>query len=169
MKKTAITLALFMLAGLTLSAQAAIKIGVVNPMSVMEKSTSGKAILAELQNLVNEKQKAGDAMQNEINNLKKELSSPALNNEARERKASLLATKETNFKRFYEDSQRELAEKRNKSFAKFQEEVFPVIHEIRKQKGLSIVFDLGSAGIASFDEAIDISEDVITAVNAKVK
>jgi len=166
MKKTAVTLALFTLLAMTLSAQTQ-KIAVVNPMLVLEQSNPGKAIVAELQTMGKEIEQRGNAMLVEINNLKKELNSPALNNEAREKKMALLATKETNVKRYSEDSQREFAEKRNKAFQKLQEDVLPIIQEIRKQKGLSIVFDLGSAGITAYDEAIDISKDVVEAYNAK--
>lgn len=166
MKKTAITLALLLVVGMTLSAQTQ-KIAVVNPMQVLEQSNPGKAILAELSAFGKEKEQRGNAMQTEINNLKKEINSPALNNETREKKIALLSTKETNFKRFMEDSQREFAEKRNKALEKLQKEVVPIIHEISKQKGLSLVLDLGSAGVTYFDEAIDISADVVTAYNAK--
>ncbi len=166
MKKTAMTLALLILAGMTLSAQVQ-KIAVVNPMLVLEQSNPGKAIVAELQALGQEIEQKGNAMLVEVNTLKKEVASPALNNDAREKKMTLLATKETNLKRFSEDSQREFAEKRNKAFQRLQEELMPIIDEIRKQKGLAMVFDLGSAGIVSFDEAINISNDVVTAYNAK--
>ncbi len=166
MKKTALTLTLLLSVGIALSAQAQ-KIAVVNPMVVLEQSNTGKAMIADFEAAAAEKQKQNVAFQNEINNLRKELSSPALNTETREKKAATLATKETNYKRFVEDSQRELGEKRNKMVQRLSEEVTPIIQEIGKQKGFALVFDLGNAGVAYFDSAIDISSDVIAAYNAK--
>lgn len=166
MKKSILTIALFIFVAMTLSAQAQ-KIAVVNPQQVLQQSNPGKAIMADMQAFAQEKEKQGLAFQTEINALKKEISSPALNAETREKKIATLTNKETNFKRFLEDGQREMQEKQMKAMQKLQSEVVPIIMEIRKQKGISIVFDLGSAGVTAFDESIDITNDVVTAYNAK--
>jgi Skp family chaperone for outer membrane proteins len=166
MKKSILTIALLIVVAMSLSAQVQ-KIAVVNPQEVLQKSNPGKAIMAEMQAFGQEKEKQGMAFQTEINTLKKEISSPALNADTREKKVATLAAKETNFKRFMEDSQREFQERQMKAMQKLQAEVMPILEEIRKQKGLSIVFDLGSAGVTAFDPAIDITNDVVTAYNAK--
>ena len=95
--------------------------------------------------------------------------SPALNAEARDKKALDLASKRTEIKRFAEDAQKEGASAQQKEFEKIQTDLMPLIEKIAKENGFSLILDLTTSGITYFDPAsgIDITEKVVKAYDAQ--
>jgi Skp family chaperone for outer membrane proteins len=93
--------------------------------------------------------------------------SPALNAEARDKKALDLASKRTEIKRFAEDAQKEGAAAQQKEFEKIQADLMPLIEKIAKENAFSLVLDLNTAGVTYFDPAIDITEKVVKAYDAQ--
>jgi len=143
------------------------KLGIINPQAVLQSSTKGKEAIGRLQSLQMSKQKKFEAMQREIDALEKEAMSPALNAEARDKKAMDLASKRTEIKRFAEDAQKEGAAAQQKEFEKIQTDLMPLIEKIAKENAFSLVLDLNTAGVTYFDPAIDITEKVVKAYDAQ--
>ena len=106
-------------------------------------------------------------MLEEIKKLEKDLMSPALNDEAREKKSIELQEKRTDFKRFYEDAQNEFQRESQKELTALEKELMPLIDNLGRQKGFTIIFDITRPGIVYFDQAIDITDEVIKMVDAK--
>ena len=50
--------------------------------------------------------------------------------------------------------------------SRFKEEVLPIIETVAKEKGFSLVLDLSTTGVAYFDKAIDITDEVVKRYNA---
>lgn len=144
-----------------------VKIGVINAQKVIMGTLRGKAIQKKLENIGKLKQQKVKQMQNQIKALEKELQSPALNNEARDRKTEELQSKKTKFKRFVEDTQKELRRRYKKEIQILQKDVMPIIDRIGKSKGFTIIFDLSIAGISYFDKTIDITDLVIKEIDLK--
>ncbi|MEN8153564.1 MAG: OmpH family outer membrane protein [Acidobacteriota bacterium] len=167
MKKTLIMVVTILT--LTLFAFSEVKIGVINAQKVIMATKRGKQIQKKLENLGKSKQQKAQTMQAEIKNLEKSLQSPALNNTAREKKALELQAKKTNLKRYVEDTQKELRRNYQKEMQKLQVEVMPIIDQIGKSKGFTIIFDLSIAGISYFEKTIDITNLVIKEIDAKLK
>lgn len=165
-KKMSLILALVFLAGF---AFAEFKLGIINPQAVLQSSLKGKEAIGRLQALQLSKQKKFEAMQKEIENLEKESMSPALNAEARDRKAQDLANKRIEIKRFAEDAQKDGMAVQQKEFEKIQADLMPIIEKIAKENGFSLVLDLTTSGITYFDPAsgIDITEKVVKAYDAQ--
>jgi Skp family chaperone for outer membrane proteins len=160
---------LLILALLALSAfaYAEFKIGIINPQLVLQNSVKGKEAIGRLQALQLSKQKKFESMQKEIDALEKDSMSPALNADAREKKAQDLANKRTEIKRFTEDAQKEGMAAQQKEFEKIQTDLMPLIEKIAKENGLSLVLDLNTAGVTYFDPAIDITDKVVKAYDAQ--
>lgn len=149
-------------------AQENIRIGVVNSLVVLERSTEGKRIVAQLEekNKVNQQRIA--RLDDEIRQLETKLNTQrlTLTDEALMNLSSDIERKRTDRKRYAEDSFREFQELRNRLFAKLQAEVKPIIDQLGKEMGLEIVFDLNNSGTIYFDSKIELTEEVIKRYDA---
>jgi outer membrane protein len=146
-----------------------VKIGVINPQQILSETNIGKNTAAMLEKLKIEKQKEIEARQKDIAALEKELLSPALNADTRESKTLSLQDKRTELKRLLEDAQKEMQMKSQKELAKLYQDIMPIIDEVGKSQGFTIIFDVSTSGISFFDQALDITNQVIAEVNKKLK
>ena len=149
-------------------AQESIKIGIVNSNEVIQKSTEGKAVMAQLQ----EKDKANSAkittMDEKIRELETKLNTQrlTLTQESILQLNSDLERKRTERKRFAEDTLRELQELRFRLFTRVQDEVIPIIEGLGKERNLAIIFDLANSGAVYFQPTIDLTAEVIKRYDA---
>jgi len=165
MKKT-ISLVISMLI-LSAFVYSEVKIGVINPSVIMEKTKKGAEISKRLEDFQNDKNQKMQALQEEIKKLQRDIQSPALNNDTRDKKTIELQTKQTDIKRFYEDAQSDFQRETQKELSELEKELLPLIETLGKTKGFSIIFDITRPGIVYFDEAIDITEEIVKAFDAK--
>jgi len=159
---------MFALLALTTFVFSEVKIGIINPQVVLQNSVKGKAVIEKLRSLNMSKQKKYEAMQKEIDTVEKEALSPALNQDARDKKTMDLQNKRTEIKRFAEDAQKESMAQQQKEFESLQRDLMPIIEKIAKGDGFSLVLDLNTAGVTYFEPAIDITDRVIKAYDAEV-
>jgi len=158
---------IFALVALTTFVFAEIKIGIINPQVVLQNSVKGKEAIERLKSLQLSKQKKYEAMQKEIDALEKETMSPALNQEARDKKTLDLQNKRVEIKRFAEDAQKESMTAQQREFESIQRGLMPIIEKIAKADGYSLILDLNTAGVTYFEPAIDITEKVVKAYDAQ--
>jgi outer membrane protein len=144
-----------------------VKIGVINAQEILSKTNIGKEVQKKLENLQNSRRKKVETLQNEIKNLQKDLTSPALNTEAREKKTRELEDKRLEYNRLLQDIQKELKNESQKEMMELYKKIMPIIKEVGVAQKFTLILDMTSSGIAYFDEAIDITNEVIKAVNAK--
>ncbi|HDP96030.1 MAG TPA: OmpH family outer membrane protein [Candidatus Aminicenantes bacterium] len=145
------------------------KIAVVNPQKILVETIRGKQVKERLEKISNEKQAEIQKKEAAIKALEKELMSPALNPETRESKAADLQSRQVDIKRFVEDSQKEFQRRYQKEMETLYKEIMPVIQQIGKAQGYTLILDLSSAGVSYFDTAIDITDEVIRAYDEKYK
>lgn len=155
------------LVALSAFAFAEFKIGIINPQVVLQNSAKGKEAIGRLQALTVAKQKKYESLQQAIEALEKEVLSPALNAEARDRKTQDLANKRTEIKRFAEDAQKESMAAQQKEFEGIQKDLMPIIEKVAKENGYALVLDLNTAGVTFFDPAIDVTEKVVKSYDAQ--
>ncbi|MCP5107924.1 MAG: OmpH family outer membrane protein [bacterium] len=144
-----------------------IKIGVINAQEIVQKTKKGNKIQKKLEGMQKQKQQQIETVQNDLKKLQKELSSPALNRDTREKKAREMEDKKIKYNRLIQDAQKEMQQASIKELQALQDEIMPLIQQLGQQKGFTVVFDMTSSGIAYFDKTIDITADVIKAVDAK--
>ncbi len=144
-----------------------IKIGVINAQEIVQKTKKGNKIQKKLEGMQKQKQQQMETAQNDLKKLQKELSSPALNRDTREKKAREMEDKKIKYNRLIQDAQKEMQQASIKELQALQDEIMPLIQQLGQQKGFTVVFDMTSSGIAYFDKTIDITADVIKAVDAK--
>lgn len=165
MKKTLVLIFTIFTLGALICAET--KIGVISAEQVILNTIRGKQVKQKLEKLGKVIQGKIAKKDNEIKKLEKDLISPALNAETRERKATELQFKKTNLKRYAEDSRKEWQLQYKKEMMKLTNEVMPIIKKIGESKNYTIIFDIQSSGISYFDNKIDITNEVIRDYDAK--
>ena len=165
MKKTFILV--FMVFAFSIFAFSEVKIGVINAQKVIQQTKKGKEITGRLEKIGKVKQQKVETLQEKIKKLEKELASPALNTQTREKKNMQLQTKRTELKRFIEDAQREMRQKSQTELSHLRQDIMPVIEKIGKDKGFTLILDLTTSGIAYFDKTIDVTNEVIAEYDKK--
>lgn len=149
-------------------AQQVIKIGVVNSQDVLENSIEGKRVMVQLQEMDKKNQADLSAKDEEIRQLQTKLNTQrlTLTQEAMMNLSSDLEKKQTERKRFAEDSYREMQELTQRLFQKIQSELLPIIEQIGKEKTLDIIFDLRNSGAVYYSPTVDITADIIQRYDA---
>ncbi len=150
-------------------AQEATEVGVVDSQQILENSIEGKKVLAQLR----EKEKANQELlakkDEEIRDLQKKINTQSLTltQEASINLNSDLERLKTERQRMSEDSQRDMNETAARLFQKIQNEVMPIIEQIGKEKGLSIIFDLQRSGAIYVSPTVDVTQAVIQRYDAQ--
>ncbi|MCP5054353.1 MAG: OmpH family outer membrane protein [bacterium] len=167
MKKTLILMLTLLV--MSVYAFSEVKIGIINAQEVFQKTKRGSQIQKELEALNNKKAAELKALQEEIKKLEKDLLSPALNASTRDAKSVDLQSKRTTFKRKYEDAQSDLQRESQKKLLELEKELMPLITNLGKSKGFTIIFDRARSGVIYFDSGVDVTKEVIAAIDAKLK
>lgn len=161
------SLALFLLMAALVSSgfaqQQTIKIGVVNSQEVLEKSAEGKRVMVQLQEKDKQNQDRLVKLDAEIQDKQTKLNTQrlTLTQEAMANLAADIERKQTERKRFAEDSFREMQDLTNRLFQKIQNELLPIIEQLGKEKNIDIIFDLYKSGAIYFNPTTDLTDEVI--------
>jgi len=149
-------------------AQQTTKVGVVNAQEVLEKSTEGKRVIAQLEDKNMKNQNDIAKLDDEIRNLQTKLNTQrlTLTQEAMMNLNSDIERKQTQRKRFAEDSVREMNELSARLFQKVQNELIPIIQQVGKDMNLDVIFDLSQSGTLYFNPTINLTQEVIKRYDA---
>jgi len=149
-------------------AQQTTKVGVVNAQEVLEKSTEGKRVIAQLEDKNMKNQNDIAKLDDEIRNLQTKLNTQrlTLTQEAMMNLNSDIERKQTQRKRFAEDSIREMNELSTRLFQKVQNELIPIIQQVGKDMNLDVIFDLSQSGTLYFNPTINLTQEVIKRYDA---
>ena len=149
-------------------AQPAPKIGVVNSQQVLESSVEGKKVITQLEAKDKSYQEELARRDEDIRKLQTKLNTQrlTLTPEALTSISLDIERKQTDRKRYAEDSYRDMQELTQRLFQKIQNELLPIIQEVGKEQGLDIIFDLGKSGAIYWNPAIDVTQEVIKRYDA---
>ena len=156
------------LAGLAGTALAQAKIATLNSQEVLEKSAEGKKAIAALQ--AADKKYSDDItrMDDQIRQLQNRLTTQRLTLTA-EAAASIQAEiqkKQTDRQRAAEDATKAMQQIQATTLSKVQDDLIPLIEQIRKDMGLDLIFDLAKSGTVYFNPAIDVTAEIIRRYDA---
>ena len=144
------------------------KIAIINSQQVLESSAEGKKVMAQLQQADKKSQAAITKLDDEIRQLQTKLNTQrlTLTDEAIIQLNTDLDKKQTDRKRYAEDSYRDMQDMMNRLFSRVQGELLPIIEQIGKERGLDIIFDLAKSGAVYFNPTIDVTEEIIKKYDA---
>jgi len=150
------------------TAQQLFKAAVVDSQKTLQNSKEGQKAIALLQE---KEQKINSELANldkKIQDLDTKLKTQRLvmTFEAQEQLSFDLDNLRTKRKRVAEDSLKEWQRLQFKLFDKIREEVNPIIENVAKEKGFSLVLDLASNSVVYFSLSVDITDEVIKRYDA---
>lgn len=146
-------------------AQAAgpVRIAVIDTEKILLSSQAGKKAVADLKKLQEQREKELGARAQELKDLQAKINDGRLSL-AQDKLADLskqYEEKEIAIRRAQDDATRELTKKRDEMLALIDQRVMPVINQVGKDLGYTMIFRKFESGLIYADEAIDITNVVI--------
>ena len=143
------------------------KIGWMNLDKAFMTCDEGKAIVADIQRYMKDKQDELDRLQSEGQRLKNQLEvqGSKLTDEAQADLQAQVELKETAIQRFQQDIQKELDNKKLKMQQYLAKRMQPIIEKMAKEKGISAVLVYDPRRDAWVDPSMDVTDDIVKAYN----
>lgn len=167
--RTAVAAALLLAAaGASPAAAQGPKVAVINTEQVLLESQTGKAALAQLRELREAKEAEGQALQDEVQELRKRLTDGRLSL-AEDKLAELeqqLEEKGIELRRFQDDATRELNKRRDEVLAEIDRKVLPIINQVGREQGYSLIFRKYESGLVFAADEVDITSEIIRRLDA---
>ncbi len=149
-------------------AQQTFRIAVVNSNEVLQKSTEGKKVMAQLQS--KDSKAAADIakMDEDIRILETRLNTQrlTLTQESLIQMQADLERMRTDRVRYAEDMSREIQDLQQRLFVRIQSELLPIIEAVGKEKNLDLIFDLDRSGAIYFNPITDLTAEIIQRYDA---
>ncbi len=149
----------------------AIKIAVIDTERVLLASETGKKSLADLKKLQEAKENEIKAKQQEIKDLQTKLQDGRMSL-AQDKLSDMekqLEDKVIAVRRLQDDATRELNKKRDEVLAQIDQKVMPVINQVGKELGYTMIFRKFESGLIYADESVDITQQVIQRLDGPAK
>ena len=146
----------------------AIKIAVIDTEKILLSSQAGKKALADLKKLQEQRETELRGRAQELKDLQTKISEGRLSL-AQDKLAELskqYEEKEIALRRQQDDAPRELNKKRDEMLGQIDERVMPVINQVGKDLGYTLIFRKFESGLIYADEAIDITATIIQRLDA---
>ena len=147
-----------------------LKIGVINVERLVQESALGKEAFNRVKRINDQKKEEGDKIQKELRDLEQKLADQgsALADDKRETLQKTYQEKAIAFKRFQDDATRELETAQKKELGELERRVFPVINQVGKDKGYTMIFNKFQAGLLYADDTVDLTDEVLRVFNTTV-
>ena len=154
----------------TSPAPGAIKIGVINVERLVQESALGKEAFGRVKKLNDVKKDEADKLQKELRDMEEKLAAQgsAMADDKRDQLQKTYQEKAIAFKRFQDDANRELETAQKKELSELERRVFPVINQVGKEKGYTLIFNKFQSGLVYADDAVDLTDDVLKVFNTTV-
>jgi len=147
-----------------------LRIGVINVERLVQESALGKEAFNRVKKLNDQKKDEGDKLQKELRDMEQKLADQgaALADDKRDALQKSYQEKAIAFKRFQDDATRELEAAQKKELGELERRVFPVINQVGKERGFTLIFNKFQSGLVYADEAVDLTDDVLKVFNTPV-
>ena len=145
-----------------------IKIAVIDTEKILLSSVAGKKAVADLKKLQEARETELRAKAQELKDLQTKISDGRLSL-AQDKLAELskqLEEKDIVLRRAQDDATRELNKKRDDMLAAIDEKVMPVINQVGKELGYTLIFRKFESGLIYADDTVDITASVVQRLDA---
>jgi outer membrane protein len=147
-----------------------IKIAVINVDRLVTDSALGKEAFARVKKLADSKKDEVDKLTKELRDMEQKLADQgaSLADDKKEALQKTYQEKAISFKRFQDDAQRSLEEAQKKELEELQKRVMPVITQVGKEKGYTLIFNKFQSGLVFADDGADVTDEVLKRFNTMV-
>ena len=154
-------------AALALPAAAQTAVAVIDVQRVVTDSDPGKEALQRLRVLQDEKIAEGRNLQTDLEALREQFNKQrlTLSEQKLAEMSGQIEDKTIALQRFEDDAKRSLEEARRTTLGNLEERIMPIINQIGKERGFTLIFNKFQSGLVYADDAVDITDDVIRRFN----
>ena len=151
-------------------ASASVRIAVIDVERLVRDSALGKEAFGRVKKLSDDKKSENDRLQKELRDIEQKLSTQgqSLSDDKREQLQKQYNEKSLDYKSFTEKASRDLDQAQKKELADLERRVFPIITQLGKERGYTLIFNKFQSGLVFADDAADITEDVLKRFNTTV-
>ena len=144
------------------------KIAVIDVARIMTESKRGQAVVAELEKLQVDKRGQLEGLNNEIVELRNRIQEGRLSlaEDALEKLRVELQEKALQLERAREDAERELQAMQQTDIKKVEADVMPIIQEVGRDLGFSLIFNKYQSGLVFAVDEVDITDEVLVRFDA---
>ena len=147
---------------LCVNAVLAQNIAFVDIQKIMNTSIKGKKLKNEIQDKVKFYQNKLNELDNRISEIEKQLASPVLSEEAKEKKKKELAELKAEGTKIQMEAEEELAKMKAKAERELILEIKRITESYAKKKNIDLVFIGGTiGGVVYHDKTIDITDEIL--------
>ena len=149
---------------------ATVRVAVIDVERLVRDSALGKEAFSRVKKINDDKKAEADKLQKELRDLEQRLADQgqSLNEDRREQLQKQYQEKAIDFKSFQEKASRDLDQAQKKELAELERRVFPIISQLGKERGFTLIFNKFQSGLVFADDAADITEDVLKRFNTTV-
>lgn len=147
-----------------------VRVAVIDVERLVRDSALGKEAFNRVKKVNDEKKAQADALQKELRDLEQKLANQgqSLTDDKRDQLQKQYQEKAIDFKSFQEKASRDLDQAQKKELADLERRVFPIISQLGKERGFTLIFNKFQSGLVFADDAADITEDVLKRFNTQV-
>ena len=149
---------------------AGIKIGVINVERLIQESALGKEAFNRVKKLNDVKKEEGEKLSKELREMEQKLADQgsAMADDKRDALQKGYQEKAIAFKRFQDDANRDLEAAQKKELSELERRVFPIINQVGKEKGFTLILNKFQSGLVFVDDSVDITDEVLKVFNTTV-
>ena len=147
-----------------------IKIGVINVERLVQESALGKEAFNRVKKLNDAKKEEGDKLSKDLREMEQKLADQgsALADDKRDALQKSYQEKAIAFKRFQDDANRDLEAAQKKELGELERRVFPIINQVGKERGYTLIFNKFQSGLVYAEDSIDMTDEVLKVFNTTV-
>lgn len=146
------------------------KFAVISTQEIIESSNAGKKAIEDLRALQQQKENEVKAKQQEITDLRDRLAEGRLSlaEDKLLEMQTALEGKAKELRRLQEDAAAELERRQQTALADIEKRVMPIINQVGREDGYTMIFRKFDSGLIYVDDAVDITQRVIDRLNQEM-
>ncbi|HMA18201.1 MAG TPA: OmpH family outer membrane protein [Thermoanaerobaculia bacterium] len=151
-------------------APSSIRVAVIDVERLVRDSALGKEAFGRVKKISDDKKQENDRLQKELRDIEQKLADQgqSLSDDKREQLQKQYNDKAADYKSFTEKASRDLDQAQKKELADLERRVFPIITQLGKERGYTLIFNKFQSGLVFADDAADITDDVLKRFNTTV-
>jgi len=151
-------------------ASGSLRIGVINVERLVQESALGKEAFNRVKKLNEAKKDEADKLSKDLRDMEQKLADQgsAMTDDNRDKLQKTYQEKAIAFKRFQDDANRDLETAQKKELGELEKRVFPIINQVGKERGFTLIFNKFQSGLVFADDSVDITDEVLKVFNTTV-
>jgi outer membrane protein len=147
-----------------------IRVAVIDVERLVRDSALGKEAFGRVKRISDDKKTENDRLQKELRDIEQKLADQgqSLSEDKRDQLQKQYNEKSIDYKSFTEKASRDLDQAQKKELADLERRVFPIITQLGKERGYTLIFNKFQSGLVFADDAADITDDVLKRFNTMV-